>query len=95
MIYSIAKADVDEAAHANVLGAWSDLVVGTRPEGLVDCYLLRTDDAIQVVASWASREHHDKAVHEDAAHPAYLVFEAVGLDCTHMVYDVVGTIHQH
>jgi hypothetical protein len=95
MIISIAQADADEATHANVFGAWSNLVVGQRPDGLVDSYLLRADSAIQVVAVWESLEHHDRAIHEDKAHPAYLVFEASGLDCTHEVLDVVGSIHQH
>ena len=95
MIYSIAHADVGDAAHANVLGAWSDLVVGDRPTGLVDSFLLRSGDTLQIIAAWNTREDHDRAVHEDGTHPAYAVFEAVGLDCTHTVYDVVGSIHQH
>ena len=95
MIYSIARADVDDAAHANVLGAWSDLVVGDRPTGLVDAYLLKSDTTIQIVASWNSMDDHDRAVHEETTHPAYMVFEAAGLDCTHTVYNVLGSIHQH
>jgi len=95
MIFSIAHANADEAAHANVFGIWSDLVVGSRPEGLVDCYLLRSGDIVQIVAAWESIDHHDRAVHEGDAHPAYLVFEAAGLDCTHTVLDVMGSIHKH
>ena len=97
MIVSIAHARTDEAAQANVFGAWSDLVVGNRPEGLVDCYLLKShdDDAVQIVAVWDSIDHHDRAVHDDGTHPAYAVFEAAGLDCTHTVLDVMGNIHRH
>lgn len=95
MILSIAEADADDAVHGNVFGAWSNLVVGNRPDGLVDSYLLREDGVVQVVAVWESLEHHDRAVHEDGAHPAYVVFEASGLDCTHRVLNVVGSIHQH
>ena len=95
MILSIAHAEADEAAHANVFGAWSNLVVGDRPDGLVDSYLLRAGGKVQVVAVWESLEHHDRAIHEEGAHPAYVVFEASGLDCSHEVLDVVGSIHQH
>lgn len=95
MILSIAHAEADEAAHANVFGAWSDLVVGNRPDGLVDSYLVQRDSVVQVVAVWESRDHHDRAVGDEAAHPAYVVFEAAGLDPVHSVYSVVGTIHQH
>lgn len=96
MIVSIARAKANEAAQANVFGAWSDLVVGNRPDGLVDCYLLNSadDDTVQVVAMWTSREHHDRAVHDDGVHPAYAVFETAGLDCTHTTLNVMGSIHQ-
>lgn len=95
MIYSVARADVDEATQSNVLGAWSDLVVGERPVGLVDSYLLKSEGTIQIVAAWNSLDDHDRAVHEDSTHPGHAVFEAAGLDCTHTVYDVLGSIHQH
>ena len=95
MILSIAHAKADEAAHANVFGAWSDLVVGSRPAGLVDCYLLKDDSAVQVVAIWESEDHHDRAIADEGNHPAHVVFEASGLDTTHTVLNVVGSIHQH
>lgn len=95
MIVSIAHANANDASQANVFGAWSDLVVGNRPDGLVDCYLLKSDDTVQVVAVWDSIDHHDRAVHDEGAHPAYTVFEAAGLDCTHTVLSVMGSIHQH
>ena len=95
MILSIAHADADEAVHANVFGAWSDLVVGARPNGLIDCFLLKADDVVQVAAVWESEDHHDRAISEEGNHPAYVVFEASGLDATHNVFDVIGSIHQH
>lgn len=95
MILSVALAKADEAEHANVFGAWSDLVVGTRPDGLVDCYLIRANDVVQVVGVWNSQEHHDRAISEEGSHPAYVVFEASGVDCSHQVFNVVGSIHAH
>ncbi len=92
MIMSIAHAPVGEATYANVFGAWSDLVVGERPDGLVDCYLLETDGHVQIAAIWSSREHHDRAIHEESNHPGYSVFEASGIDCTHTVFNVVGRV---
>jgi hypothetical protein len=95
LILSIAHAEADDAAHANVFGAWSDLVVGNRPSGLVDCYLLRDDRDVRVVAVWESLEAHDRAISEEAAHPAYLVFEAARLDPVHTVSSIIGSIHGH
>lgn len=95
MILSIAHANADEAEHSNVFGAWSDLVVGPRPQGLVDCYLLRAGDVVQVVGVWESEDHHARAIEEEGSHPAYVVFEAAGLDTVHDVFHVVGSLHQH
>jgi heme-degrading monooxygenase HmoA len=97
MIVSLGHANADEAARSNVFGAWSDLIIGDRPDGLVDCYLLHSDDddTVQVVAVWESIDHHDRALHDEGAHPAYNVFEAAGLDSTHTVLNVMGSIHQH
>lgn len=95
MILSIAHATADEAVHSNVFGAWSDLVVGNRPEGLIDSYLVQGDGVVQVVAVWNNMDDHDRAISEESGHPAYVVFEAAGLDPVHSVYAVVGTIHEH
>lgn len=92
MIMSVAHATVGEATYSNVFGHWSDLVVGDRPDGLVDCYLLETDGLVQITAIWTSIEHHDRAIHEEANHPGYSVFEASGVDCTHTVFKVVGRV---
>jgi hypothetical protein len=90
MIMSVAHAPVDEASHANVFGAWSDLVVEERPKGLVDCYLLETDGVVQIVAIWKSVDDHDRAVEEESNHPAYAVFEASGLDPVHSIFNITG-----
>ena len=94
MIMSVARANADEAAHANVLGAWSDLVVDERPTGLLDCYLVTTDADLQVIAIWDTIEVHDRAVDEVGSHPGYAVFEAAGLDCTHSLHKILGSIRQ-
>lgn len=90
MIVSIAHAPVDSASSANVYGAWSDLLVGERPSGLVDCYLLEAEGAVQIVAIWARAEDHDRAIGEERSHPAFAVFEASGLDPTHSILKVIG-----
>jgi hypothetical protein len=92
MIMSVAHASVDESEQRHVFGAWSNLIVGSRPEGLVDCYLLETEGAVQIAAIWTSVDDHDRAIHEEANHPAYAVFEASGADPTHSVYKVVGRL---
>lgn len=43
MILSMAHAQVDDAADANVFGEWSNLVGGARPDGLLNCYLVRAE----------------------------------------------------
>ena len=92
MILSIAHAPTDEASSANVLGEWSNLVVGERPTGLIDCYLLQGEGVVQIVAIWAEAEDHDRALEEEHNHPAYAVFEASGLDATHTVLKVAGRL---
>jgi hypothetical protein len=92
MIMSIAHANTQDAERENLFGAWSNLVVGSRPEGLVNCYLLETDESVQVVALWRSIEDHNRAIDDDVAHPAYAVFEAAGLDPVHSVHRVFGQI---
>ena len=90
MILSIAHAQVDEATDANVFGEWSNLLVGERPSGLLDCYLLEADGVVQIVATWADAEAHDRALNDEQTHPAFAVFEASGLDATHTVFKVIG-----
>jgi hypothetical protein len=90
MILSMAHAQVDDASDANVFGAWSNLVVGERPNGLLNCYLVRAEDEIRVLAFWASEEDHDRALGDEMNHPAYALFEAAGLDASHAVLSVEG-----
>jgi hypothetical protein len=93
LIISMAHAEVPEGDHAHVLGEWSDLVVGERPDGLVAAYLLRDGGYLRVAAVWRSVEHHDRALYEERCHPAYQVFEAAGVDPHHVVMNVMGSIH--
>jgi hypothetical protein len=90
LILSIAHATVDEASRDNLLGAWSNLVVGDRPKGLVNCYLLEAEGTVQIAAVWQSIGHHDAALAGDEAHPASLVFAACGVEPTHTILDVLG-----
>lgn len=91
MIMSIAHASVTDASSSNTFGAWSDLVTGDRPGGLLDAYLLRSDEEIRVVAIWESFEAHDQAA-ADEANPVFDFFEACGLDPKHVVYRVEGRL---
>lgn len=92
MILSIAQAQIDDATRENLFGAWSELLVGDRPRGLVDCYLLEADGTVQIAAIWESAEFHEQAVRGDEAHPGLRVFAACGVDPTHTVFKVVGRI---
>lgn len=87
----MAHAAVSEVSHNELLGEWSDLVVGDRPEGLVAAYLVRDGEYVRVAAIWRSAEHHDRALHEEQTHPAFRVFEAAGADPEHAVMDVIGS----
>lgn len=92
MILSMAHAEVAEALRDNLYGEWSDLVVGDQPDGLVSAYLLADGDYVRVAAVWRSSEAHDRALEEEKTHPAFLVFEAAGLDPQHTVMNVVGSL---
>jgi hypothetical protein len=92
LILSIAHATVEDAARENLFGAWSDLLVGDRPSGLVDCYLLEADGTIQIVAIWETEEHHEEAVRGGSGHPGLHVFAACGVDPSHEVFKVMGRI---
>lgn len=95
MILSLAHAEVDDAAAINVYGAWSEIVVGERPRGLVDCYLSEGDGVVQVAALWETMEDHDRAFEEKLNHPAFGLFAACGLDPTHTIHRVIGRFHAH
>jgi hypothetical protein len=92
LILSISQAPVADATRENLFGAWSELQVGDRPDGLVDCYLVEADGVIQIASIWASQEHHDQAVAGNERHPGLLVFAACGLDAAHSVYTVVARL---
>lgn len=90
VIVSVAQASMDDADSTRMFGIWSDIVVGDRPAGLVDCYLLAGDGAIHVYAIWESQAAHDHAVEETSSHPGFGFFEACGVDPRHAVYEVIG-----
>jgi hypothetical protein len=89
-IHSFAHADVEEASKAHLFAAWSNLVTGESPTGLIDCYLLEGDGVVQVAAVWENVEAHDQALADEGNHPAFVVFEAAGIDVTHSLMTVVG-----
>lgn len=92
MILSMAHARCDQATSNHVFGIWSDLVVDERPAGLLDCYLLEADGGVQIASIWASAEDHERAIADEMSHPAYVVFNAAGLDPAHTVFKVVGRL---
>lgn len=95
MILSIASAAVDEPDAEYIFSAWSDMIVGDRPEGLVDCYLSKTDQVLQMVSLWDTVEAHDSALSDRESHPALGVFAACGVEPEHSVYHVIGQLgHQ-
>lgn len=92
MIVSIAHASVDDPDAEYIFGAWSNIVIGARPGGLIDCYLARGDDAVHMVSIWESAEDHHRAIGEEGSHPAFGFFDACGLDPSHTTYDVIGRL---
>lgn len=94
MILSVAHASVDDPDADYIFGAWSNIVVGERPDGLIDCYLSRGEDVVHMFSVWDSVEAHDRAIDEKGSHPTFGFFEACGLDPTHEIYDVVGRLER-
>lgn len=95
LIMSIAQASVEDPGAEYIFGAWSNMVVGERPEGLVDCYLSQGDQVVYMVSVWESSAAHDRAIDDRETHPSYGFFEACGLEPTHTVYDVIGRMARH
>ena len=92
MILSIAHAPVDDPDADYIFGAWSDIVVGDRPDGLVDCYLSRGEGVVYMLSVWDSPESHERALQDRATHPTFGFFAACGLDPRQATYDVIGRI---
>ncbi len=90
-VISLAEADVESAEQAHIFAAWSNLVTGERPPGLVECYLVEGDGVIQVAGVWDNVEAHDRALADEANHPAFVVFEAAGVEASHSVSKIVGS----
>lgn len=95
MIVAIAHADVEEARVHHLMKAWSDLVVGDKPAGLVECLLLQGDNGWQVTSIWHDTESLERAHSEEGAHPAYTVFEAAGAEPIHTTLQLTGRYHAH
>lgn len=87
---SIAHASVDDPDADYIFGAWSNMVVGQRPDGLIDCYLSRGDDVVYMISVWDDAASYDRAMGDRDSHPDYGFFEACGLEPTSTVYEVVG-----
>mgnify|MGYP001594926388 CR=1 FL=1 len=90
MILAIAEAEVAEADSHHLAGAWSDLVVGEQPDGLLECYLLRGEGVWRVISVWDDADSLDRALGEEDNHPANAVFDAAGIDCRHTSMAVIG-----
>lgn len=88
----MANASVEDPTAEYIFGAWSNIVVGDRPEGLVDCYLTSAEGVISMVSVWETAEDHDRALEEKGNHPAYGFFEACGLDPVSTTYEVIGRL---
>ena len=94
MILSLAHSPVDEATRDNMFGAWSNVVTGARPDGLLECFLIEADGVVQVAALWESVDAHDRAIGDKSTHPAFGVFEAMGAEPTHTIFAVVGHLQR-
>lgn len=92
MILSMAHAEIARATRENLYGEWSELLVGERPDGLVACYLTEDERFVRVMAVWNDLEAHDRALAQEQSHPAYLVFEAAGVDPQHTIMSVIGAL---
>ena len=92
MIFAVAEAEVAEADSHRVLTAWSNLVVGEKPPGMLECYLLRGDDMWQIASVWDDDASLNLALGDERTHPAYAVFEAAGVDPRHNSMQVTGRL---
>jgi len=88
----MAHASVEDPTAEYIFGAWSDIVVGQRPDGLIDCYLSKGDGVVHMVSIWTSIEDHDRAMEEVKNHPAFGFFAACGLDPAQTSYEVIGRL---
>ena len=90
MIFAVAEAEVAEADSHHLAGAWSNLVVGEQPDGLVESYLLSREGVWQVISVWDDADSLDRALGGEGSHPANAVFDAAGIDCRHTSMQVIG-----
>lgn len=92
MIFAVAEAEVAEADSHHVLKAWSDLVVGDRPDGMLECYLLQGEGKWQIASVWNDQDSLNRALEDEGDHPAYVVFEAAATDPHHITMHVTGRL---
>jgi len=95
LITSIARAAVDDPDADYIFGAWSNMVVGERPKGLIDCYLSQGDKILYMVSVWEDNDAYDRALEDRESHPDYGFFRACGLEPTQALYDVIGRMTAH
>ncbi|NND04504.1 MAG: hypothetical protein HKN91_17145 [Acidimicrobiia bacterium] len=92
-IVSVSRAKVDEAVSAHIYAAWSNLVTLERPAGLAECFLFEDDGVFEIMGVWETREDHDAALAAETNHPAFVVFEAGGVECTHTFKRLFASLH--
>jgi hypothetical protein len=92
MIVSISGVSADETEHLLFLAAWSDMVTMDHPPGLIECWLTKGDDRIEVVALWQDRDTHDAAAADRGSHPADRVFDSTDATARHELLNVMGRI---
>lgn len=95
MIVAIAQADVEEARVHHLIAAWSDLVTGDKPHGLVECLLMRGDDEWHVTSIWDSEESLAKAHEDEGSHPAFVIFDAADAVPRHTTLELTGRFAVH
>jgi len=92
-IVSVSRAEVHEAVSAHIYAAWSNLATLDRPDGLAECFLFEDDGIFEVMGVWDTMDDHDAALADEGRHPAFVVFEAAGVECTHSFKRLFGSIH--
>ncbi len=92
-IVSVSRAAVDDAVSAHIYAAWSNLVALERPRGLAECFLFEDDGIFEIMGIWESMDDHDAALADEENHPAFVVLEASGVECTHTFKRLFGSIH--
>lgn len=91
-VVSVSRAAVDDAVSAHIYAAWSNLVAIDRPAGLAECFMFEEDGYFEIMGIWESMDDHDAALAAETNHPAFVVFEAAGVECGHTFKRLVGSV---